>query len=87
MEVRHKCDNPPCVNPAHLEVGTHLDNMRDREARGRNGWTKLTREQVDELRSLPFRSRGVKELAERFGISPIHARQLRMASNPLWRDS
>lgn len=35
MVVRHKCDMPPCVNPAHLEIGTRADNVQDRVSRGR----------------------------------------------------
>lgn len=33
--IRHTCDNPPCCNPKHLIVGTHLENMRDKVKRGR----------------------------------------------------
>lgn len=58
LHVLHKCDNPKCVNPDHLFLGTHLDNMRDMfaknrrpTARGENsGKSKLTDDQVREIR-------------------------------------
>lgn len=56
--VMHKCDNPRCINPKHLELGTHKQNARDAVTRlgvsvgERNGSSKLTREQVQEIRKL-----------------------------------
>lgn len=73
--VRHRCDNPPCCNPAHLLVGTMAQNSADmvergRSARGeRSGMAKLTDADVLEVRSLSAAGWKRKDVAARFGVS------------------
>lgn len=50
LHVLHKCDNPLCVNPKHLFLGTHQDNVQDMVTKGRHGKSKLTEDQVQEIR-------------------------------------
>jgi hypothetical protein len=65
--VCHRCDNPPCVNPAHLFLGTQQENMRDM-SRKRRGHA-LTADQVAEVRALREGGLTVREVAARFGVS------------------
>ena len=70
--VCHSCDNPACINPDHLWVGTHTDNMRDKLRKGRgnmpfgsNHWgVKLTEDLVRKIRSLHSSGTRIKEIME-----------------------
>ncbi len=66
--VCHDCDNPPCVRPDHLFLGTHKDNMMDAAVKGRL-YTKLTPDQVREIRALCAQGIGRNEIARTYGVS------------------
>ena len=93
LVVRHRCDNPPCVNPDHLEIGTQADNQADMAIRGRSKWggvhgeatpnAKLTNEAVKEARRLRAQGWTQLALAHRFGVS-VRAIQL-MLSGRTWK--
>jgi hypothetical protein len=75
--VRHKCDNPSCINPEHLELGTPKDNMEDKSKRGRcnapygvrNKASKLNDLKVLEIKSLIDDGLTLKDIAERYDVS------------------
>ena len=69
--VLHSCDNPPCCNPAHLSVGTNVDNTNDMMQKGRQKkfGSKLVQEDVDKLYALRREGVTYRELAERFDLS------------------
>jgi len=58
QQIMHSCDNPFCVNPAHLSIGTAQDNSNDAKDKGRikkwenHGRAKLTNQQIEEIFSL-----------------------------------
>lgn len=88
QKVLHRCDNPPCVNPAHLFLGTQADNVRDMFAKGRNrtsrgeavNTAKLTATQVLEILDLKGQADQVTIAAvygvSRTLISEIHRRKV-----------
>lgn len=71
MCVMHTCDNPPCINPDHLRLGTNAENVADKMKKGRHLAPKLTAAQVREIKAaLATPYRGInKALARKYGVS------------------
>jgi hypothetical protein len=92
MKVLHKCDNTKCVRPDHLFLGTQEDNIKDMVSKNRqknsprfgeeNPMSKLTEEQVKEIRSRYVSGNGYK-LAKEFGVWPMTIN--RIVRNVTWR--
>lgn len=79
-DMCHACDNPPCVNPAHLWEGTEAENLRDAVQKGRISRTgapggerhpdhKLTDAQVREVLDMLAQGLPQASIGERFGVS------------------
>jgi len=75
--VCHHCDNPSCVNPAHLFLGTHTENMRDAQNKGRRRWafgslhghSDLSESDVREILDLEGCNVLNKEIGDLYGVS------------------
>lgn len=85
LHVLHKCDNRRCVNPSHFSLGTHKENMKDRDAKGRNnvpfgsksGKAKLNETDVLEIRNA-IDYRGVcVDLSRKFNVTSVLISQIR----------
>ncbi len=90
--ICHRCDNPVCVNPAHLYAGTARDNHLDMVARGqhippplrqgeRSGRARVTNEQARYIRE--SNRRGV-DLAKEFGVAQTTISAIRNGQNWKW---
>lgn len=66
--VLHTCDNPACVNPAHLTLGTHADNMEDMKRKGRKS-SKLSPDDVRAIKKLLADSMSQTKIAAMFNVN------------------
>lgn len=98
MLVCHKCDNPNCVNPEHLFLGTQAENMADMKAKKRTSWgdnngenngqSKLTVAAVIDIRARykrgnRYHAGTIQELAKQYNVHPNYI--AKVALKKVWK--
>lgn len=92
--VLHKCDNPPCVNPNHLFLGTRIDNNMDCKMKGRrpifkgedNGRSKLNKNQINDIRSrYNIGNITQSQLSKEYGVAQPQISSIILGKS--WRES
>lgn len=81
LHVLHRCDTPACINPGHLFLGTHRDNMADMKRKGRaasvrgeaHGNARYSEAQVAEVRRLRGEGFSYSEIERRVGVGRRYA--------------
>jgi hypothetical protein len=84
MVICHRCDNPPCVNPAHLFLGTQIDNIADMVSKGRQrsltgtavATSKFSEEEIQRLRDMASTGLSFSAIARETGVSKAHVRRV-----------
>ena len=94
MFVCHTCDTPQCVNPSHLFLGSHQDNMNDMVSKGRspktrrfgesNSNVKLSADDVQVIRDMAANNTPQKVIAAHYGISQPHVSDI--CRMKVWRE-
>lgn len=79
LQVLHRCDNPPCCNPAHLFYGSQSDNMKDAFAKGRHSIPPSPRQVLNQAQVLEIRASSLptRELVSVYKVSRIHIARIR----------
>lgn len=92
LHICHTCDNRKCVNPSHLFLGTHIDNIQDRMQKGRksgarreqHGNSKLSEKDVEEIKALAQLGFTDAAIAECFPVGRSAIRKITSGAN--WSD-
>lgn len=83
--VMHTCDNPPCCNPNHLELGTQIDNIADMVEKNRSaisfGFAKVDWDIVDNIRSSDLSG---KDLSNKYKLAKSTVSEIR--NNKIWKE-